>query len=258
MPPDRVLIVALAAVAGLLIGSFLNVCIYRLPRDLSVIHPRSFCGTCGTTLAWHHNIPLVSFLVLGQRCRYCSAAIGWQYPLVEAFTSFVFGFLVLRYGPSVEAAKWIVFACLLIVLFWTDLQARLLPDECTLGGLLAGLVFAAITAGKEGLSVFDGLLMSALGALILAVPLWLFGMLYLKVRKRQGLGLGDVKLVAMMGSFLGWTKGLHALMLGSIAGSVVGVIYIAVARKEAATYQLPFGSFLCLGALFVMLFEPGM
>jgi leader peptidase (prepilin peptidase)/N-methyltransferase len=246
-----------AGLFGLVFGSFLNVCIYRIPRDLSVIAPRSFCPECGEQIAWHDNIPLVSYLMLGGRGRCCRKAIGVRYLIVELTTAAAFVVVVLRYGLTLAALKWIIFESMVIVLFWTDLEERILPDELTVGGTVLGLVLAFFVAvpgflGEMFVSVsqpaWRSLLNAGAGAVFLAIPIWLLAVLYQRIRNREGLGLGDVKLLAFLGVFLGVEQGMAALLIGAVAGSVIGIIYIAVRRKAALTYELPFGSFLCAGA----------
>ena len=141
MPFDVTLHIAYAAVAGLLIGSFLNVCIYRVPRDLSVVHPRSFCPECGKPVAWYDNIPLFSYVRLKGRCRDCGKSIGIRYPLVELITALFFAASVAKYGWNIDSLKWCVFQGIMTVLFWVDLEERILPDEFTLGGSALGLAF---------------------------------------------------------------------------------------------------------------------
>src|ERR1700761_9552281 len=176
LPADyKAFYVALSALAGLLVGSFLNVCIYRLPRDLSGIIPRSFCPECGMPIAWYDNVPLLSYSLLRGRCRGCTRAIPARYPLVELTTAILFGFVVSEYGWTLAAAKWCVFEAILIALFWTDLEERILPDELTLGGTAAGLVFAAFVAVPsvagvlllpEAPTALQSLLSAATGALL--------------------------------------------------------------------------------------------
>lgn len=250
--------------AGLLFGSFLNVCIYRIPRDLSVVAPRSFCPECGRQLRWTENIPLLSFLVLRGRCRSCLQPIPLHYPLVELLCGLAFFFCFTRYGLSLVSLKWIVFEMLLIGLFWTDLEERILPDELTLGGSLLGLLFAFFipvpgtlgellvpSLGWLGFSVLNALL----GAFLLSVPIWLIATLWGRLRKREALGFGDVKLLVMLGLFLGPDKGLLALLAASVAGAVLGIALLVWKRKEAVTYELPLGSFLCAAACSIPFFS---
>jgi leader peptidase (prepilin peptidase)/N-methyltransferase len=241
-----------AFLAGLLIGSFLNVCIYRLPRDLSVVAPRSYCPHCERTIAWYDNIPVLSFLILRGRCRHCRKRIPIRYPLVELATAIAFAICVASLGPSLAAVKWSVFSALLIALIATDLEERILPDEFTLGGTALGLIFAVLARFDPHLI---SLKESAFGALIASGVLWLVGWLYKKIRHREGLGMGDVKMLAMMGAFLGAPDTLLAFIAGSAFGAVTGLAYILATRKDASTYQLPFGTFLGAAALAVALWR---
>jgi leader peptidase (prepilin peptidase)/N-methyltransferase len=263
LPVESVLELLFAAVAGLLIGSFLNVCIYRFPRDLSVVAPRSFCPECGKPVAWRDNIPLVSYVLLRGRCRVCGEVIGWRYPLVELTTAVLFAGVVARYGWSLASLRWVLFEALLVALFWTDLEERILPDELTIGGSVMGAAFAFFTMapgvmGELLLPQHDEFWRSAansiIGAIFLAVPVWLLGLTYSRLRKREVLGLGDVKLLMLIGIFLGLENGLLALLIGAVSGSILGIAYIYFAGKKAAEYELPFGSFLCVGAAAVPLF----
>jgi leader peptidase (prepilin peptidase)/N-methyltransferase len=254
---------ALAFLGGLLIGSFLNVCIYRWPRDLSVVRPRSFCPACNHPVAWYDNLPLLSYALLGGRCRHCGKSISLRYPLVELLTAVLLFVIVFSYGPTLPAVKWCLFSALLVGLIFSDLEERILPDELTLGGLVAGLLLAVVAPSDPAFvalvmpagwgRVWPSVGESLLGAGLSAGLLWLVGTLYLKVRGREGLGFGDVKMVAMIGAFLGLEGTLLAVVLGSILGSVLGLIYIFATRKQASTYELPFGTFLGSAALLVVL-----
>jgi leader peptidase (prepilin peptidase)/N-methyltransferase len=259
----------LAFLFGLLIGSFLNVCIYRWPRDLSVVKPRSHCTSCEKPIAWYDNIPLASYALLKGRCRHCGARISIRYPVVELAAGLLFFYFVLTLGPTPAAFKMCVFAAMLLALVFSDLEERILPDELTLGGALIGIAFAAFVpvpdftaqavlwllgADLEGWP--QSLVESAFGALLPALFLWGGGWLYYKVRHREGLGLGDVKLIAMVGSFLGLRGALLALILGSISGSVIGYGYIKATGKDASTYELPFGTFLGAAALAAAVISP--
>jgi leader peptidase (prepilin peptidase)/N-methyltransferase len=249
--------VAAAALAGLLVGSFLNVCIYRIPRDISVVTPRSFCPECRVQIGWYDNVPLVSYLFLQGKCRKCGKKIGIRYPLVEATTGLLFAWVVYGFGFTAVAGKWIIWEAILIVLFWTDFEEQILPDELTLGGSLVGLIIAFFVAvpGTLAEAFFPGwrplwrsLLEIAMGVVLLALPMWLLGVAYEKVRKREGLGFGDVKLLVLMSTFLGFENSLFATMVGAIGGAILGVIYCLVSRRKLSETQLPFGSFLCAGA----------
>lgn len=246
-----------AGVFGLMFGSFLNVCVYRIPRDLSVVAPRSFCPECGRQIASHDNIPILSYAVLRGKSRCCGKPISIRYPLVELSTAAAFAAVALRYGWTLATLKWMIFEAILIVLFCTDLEERILPDEFTIGGAALGLI-AAIFVPMPGVfgemfvaashPAWRSLVNAGLGAILLAGPIWLLAIGYEKIRKREGLGLGDVKLLVLLGIFLGVEEGVAALFIGAVAGSIIGIVYIALRRKAAATYELPFGSFLCAGA----------
>ena len=257
----------LALLTGLTIGSFLNVCIYRLPRDLSVAYPaRSFCPSCERTIAWYDNIPVLSYLWLRGRCRYCGNRILFRYLIVEILTGALFLVIVSALGVTAMAWKLCLLVALLVGLSFADLEERILPDEMTLGGLAAGLIFAwfvpvddviahmllpafGLHLGLRWLSVGESLF----GAVLPAGSLWLGGFLFEKIRHKEGLGLGDVKMMAMFGAFMGLRATLLTLMLGSIAGALIGLIYIRVTKQDAASYQLPFGTFLGFAGIFVAL-----
>jgi leader peptidase (prepilin peptidase)/N-methyltransferase len=272
---DAHLIVAIfAALFGLLIGSFLNVCIYRMPRDLSVVTPRSFCPECKQTIAWFDNIPLVSYALLGGRCRRCGHRISLRYPIVELLTGVVFfcafWFPARQSGgwtleTTLAAAKFAAFGAIMIALVFSDLEERILPDEFTLGGTALGAIFAAFVPVSGGilLAIFFSspnqwlvsLCDSLLAAAICSGSLWAVRGLYERVRQREGLGLGDVKMGAMIGAFLGLQGALLTLLVGSLLGVVVGLGYTWFTGKDASTYELPFGSFLGASALGVGFFS---
>jgi leader peptidase (prepilin peptidase) / N-methyltransferase len=253
----------LALIFGLLIGSFLNVCIHRWPRGRSVVKPRSHCVRCRKTLAWYDNIPVVSYVILGGACRYCGKRISLRYPTVELMTGLLWFFFVWTLGPTPAAFKMCIFTAMLVALVFSDLEKRILPDELTLGGTLIGLGFSAFVpvpdiTSQALLWLIGGITLegrphwvaeSAIGALLPAAFLYGGGWLYYKVRGREGLGLGDVKLIAMVGSFLGLRGALLTLILGSLSGSFIGYGYIKVTGQDPGKYELPFGTFLGLSAL---------
>ena len=247
----------LAGLFGLLIGSFLNVCIYRLPRELSVVRPRSFCPNCKHTVAAYDNIPVVSFLILRGRCRYCETRIPSRYPVVEVLTGVLFFFLVLWLGAGLAALRLCVFCALNIVLIFTDLEDRTLPDIVTVGGALAGIGFAALVPVSPWVANWPrhqrlaSVLESLIAGLFIALTLWAVGVLYKLIRHREGLGLGDVKMIAMIGTFLGLEAVLLTLIAGSTLGAIVGLLYIRISKKDPSTYELPLGSFLGIAAILV-------
>jgi leader peptidase (prepilin peptidase)/N-methyltransferase len=260
----------LALLFGLLIGSFLNVCIYRLPRDLSVTRPRrSYCPHCKNTIAWYDNVPLISYVLLRGRCRRCGGSISLRYPTVELLTGVLFAAAVHQFEATAMAAKACLVAALLVGLIFADLEEFILPDEFTLGGLAAGLVLAYFievddqtarallwVAGVEVGGGAGSVVEAALGAMLPAGLLWAGGALYEKVRKREGLGFGDVKMMAMMGAFFGLGGALLAMIVGSVLGSVIGLAYIKITRQDAATTHLPFGTFLGAGGLATLFAGP--
>jgi leader peptidase (prepilin peptidase)/N-methyltransferase len=229
----------LAGIFGLLIGSFLNVCIYRWPRDLSVVAPRSGCPKCEKMIAWYDNIPVVSYLILRARCRHCRGKIHWRYPAVELLTAVGFILFIHRDGLTLLGARDCLFVAILIALGFSDADSRILPDELTLGGAAVGLVLAWFTG-----SIIDSLV----GAAVCSGTLWLGGWIYEKVRHKQGLGLGDVKMLAMIGAFLGLASSLLTILLGSLIGAVTGLLWIRLKGEDAGTFELPFGTFLAIGA----------
>jgi leader peptidase (prepilin peptidase)/N-methyltransferase len=255
---ERLFFDAVAFLAGLLIGSFLNVCIYRLPRDISVVRPRSHCPHCRSMIAWYDNIPLLSLLLLRARCRHCFADIPPRYALVELSTGLAFLLSAYALGPSLVAAKYAVFSAIVIALIVTDYLDRILPDELTLGGALIGLAFAPFINTEPGIVAlifwnrlgpsWMRLADAAFAAAVCGGMMWFVRWAYEKVRHREGMGFGDVKMLAMIGALLGLRGALLAMIVASLAGGVLGLGYI-VFRKKEMTYELPFGSFLGIAAL---------
>jgi leader peptidase (prepilin peptidase)/N-methyltransferase len=233
------MLTAFAAAFGALAGSFLNVCIYRLPLGKSVVWPASACPHCGRSLSWYENIPVVSWMLLRGRCRTCRAAIGVRYPVIEALTAAMFGVAWWYYGPGVLLASRLVLGCALIVLFAIDLEHHLLPNVITLPGIAVGFVFSLFAE--------PGWVASLIGALVGGGVLFIVAEVYYRIRHEEGLGMGDVKMLAMVGAFLGWKLMLLTLMLASLSGTVIGLLLI-VSGRGGMKYALPFGTFLALGA----------
>ncbi|MDE3156329.1 MAG: prepilin peptidase [Acidobacteriota bacterium] len=232
--------IALAAIWGLAIGSFLNVCIHRLPAGGSVVHPPSHCPNCQHQLAWFENVPVLSYVVLRGRCRQCRTPISPMYPLVELATALVFVTTWLQVGLVPLLFPRLVFASALIALFMIDLRHHLLPNVITLPGIVLGFVLS-FTAPPGWRASLIGII--AGGGVLLLIAKG-----YELLRKEEGLGMGDVKMLAMIGAFLGWPLMLVTLVLSSVAGSVVGIGLLAT-RRGGLKYALPFGTFLALGAL---------
>jgi leader peptidase (prepilin peptidase) / N-methyltransferase len=231
---------AYVTLLGLMLGSFMNVCIYRLPRGLSPVRPRSGCPNCGHLLAWYENVPVVSYLVLRGRCRTCRVAISPMYPVIEAVTGAVFLAGYLWYGPSALLIVRLVLAWAMIALFVIDYQHQILPNVITIPGIVVGIL-ANILAGP-------GWIASVVGAVVGAGSLYAIAEIYYRVRHEEGLGMGDVKMLGMIGAFLGWKLVLLTLVISSFLGSIVGV-FVLVSRKESLKYAMPFGTFLAVGAL---------
>jgi leader peptidase (prepilin peptidase)/N-methyltransferase len=254
-------------VFGLIIGSFLNVCILRIPVAESVVLPPSHCPSCGMPIKPYDNIPVVSWLVLAGRCRKCKARISAMYPMVELGTGLLFLACYLVFGINAEALKWAIFAALLIVLTITDLRERILPDKVNFVGFGLGLLLSLFTRPVDGtalwlanhlftypppeaaLSFADALI----GAGVASGLLWLVAEGYFRARGREGMGLGDVKMMAMAGAFLGLQRALLTILLGSLLGSIIGIAVIAIGRK-GRDFELPFGTFLGAGAMLVVFF----
>jgi len=250
---------ALIFLAGLAIGSFLNVCIYRIPRKLSIVFPSSHCPSCNAPIRWVDNVPVLSFLVLRGKCRSCGAPISWRYPAVELIAALLFLVSYIRFGFSFELFFYYAFSCALLTITFIDLELRIIPDRITIPFMLIGLVGSvfpglkvATLAGSIHATWYLGLLSSVLGTIVGGGSLTLVGYLYLKATRVEGMGGGDVKLAAMIGTFLGWKATLGVIFLASLAGSGLGIFLILVFRMSRRT-PIPFGSFLAPSAI-VMLF----
>jgi leader peptidase (prepilin peptidase) / N-methyltransferase len=251
----------IALAFGLLIGSFLNVCIVRLPKDESVVTPRSHCPKCGHLIAWYENIPLFSFLFLRGKCRGCGTPISWLYFTVELITGLMFALFAVWFGPTMEFVKYSVFGALMLALVVTDFRDRILPDELTLTSLILGVGFSLLSDVGDGtaawlthrlgtwpapmVSALDSLLGAAAGAGVL----WLVREGYYLWRGIEGMGFGDIKLMAAVGAFLGFKLTLLTIFLGAFSGSILGGGFILLARNRDTAYELPFGTFLGTAAM---------
>jgi leader peptidase (prepilin peptidase)/N-methyltransferase len=234
-------LVTLSGLLGLAVGSFLNVCIYRLPLEQSLVFPASHCTNCHRKLSWFENVPVLAWVVLRGRCRTCRAPISAVYPAVELFTGVMFAWAAWRYGPGLLLVSRLLFGCMLIVLFFIDLRHRILPNPITVGGTVVGFILSFVT-GPGWVSSLIGLVIGGLIPLLLAEA-------YLRVRKMEGLGMGDVKMLALIGAFLGWQLVLLTLAVASVLGSLVG-LGMMLSRRGDMKYALPFGTFLSIAALF--------
>ena len=232
--------VGLVVAAGLAVGSFLNVCIHRLPRGESVVAPPSRCPACGRALRWFENVPVASWIALRGRCRTCRAAISPAYPLVEVGTGLVFVLQYWQLGWQPLLAVRLLFAASMIVLGAIDLRHRILPNVITLPGV--GIGVACSLWWEPGWQA------SVVGAIAGGAIPWAIGEAYFRLRGREGMGMGDVKMLAMVGAFLGWPHMLVTLLIASLSGSLVGGAMVAASRDNLS-YPLPFGTFLAAGAL---------
>lgn len=246
---------------GLLVGSFLNVCIARLPEGVSIVSPRSRCPRCKSPIAWFDNVPVISYLVLRGKCRACGLPISLRYPLVELLNGLLYLWSFYEFSISGETLIAMALCSSFIVITFIDLDHQIIPDAITLPGMLIGLAVAPffVTALMEPLPFgfsavlpdgpyVRGLENSILGLLAGGAPLFLIGWAWEKLRKVEAMGGGDVKLMGMVGSFLGWKAALLTIMLGALSGSVAGGTLIAL-KKHRAENTIPFGPFLAAGAL---------
>jgi len=247
LPPA--LAIAMAAALGAVVGSFLNVVIYRLPHQKSVVWPSSACTRCGRELSWYENIPILSYVALRARCRTCHAPISIRYPIVEAITAAMFALAFWHYGPGALLVSRLIFGCALIALFAIDLEHHLLPNAITLPLVVVGFVFSFFTE--------PGWFSSLIGIVVGGGVLFTIAEVYYRVRHEEGLGMGDVKMLAMVGAFLGWQLTLLTLMLASFSGTLIGLGLIVTSRG-GLKYALPFGTFLALGAAAAATIGPGL
>ena len=234
----------LIAVLGLSVGSFLNVCIYRLPRGESLVSPPSRCPSCGRPLGWFDNIPVASWVVLRGRCRQCRAPISVQYPIIEIVTALAWLVIAWMTPPGWLLASRLVLGTALIVLFMIDLEHQLLPNAITLPGIVTGFAFSLVA--------HPGPRDSLIGILVGGGVLYAIAAGYYLLRKEEGMGMGDVKMLAMVGAFLGWRAVLLTLVLSSFAGAVLGVIMMAL-QRGTMRYAWPFGTFLAVATFIAML-----
>jgi leader peptidase (prepilin peptidase) / N-methyltransferase len=258
---------AFALVFGLVVGSFLNVVILRLPQGASISTPRSRCPNCKQLIHWYDNIPVLSYLLLRGRCRRCKKSISIRYPIIETLTGIVSVLLYFKLGLSVEWGIFLVFSSALIALGFIDLDHRILPDPITLNGIWLGILVSVFLAQPSplitrlfrsvGIEVASprviALSASLLGAIVGGGLLWAVAEAYLRLRGIEGMGFGDVKMMAMVGAFLGAPLALLTIMLGSLFGSVIGLLFIRFANKTRQ-YELPFGTFLSFAAIIAVLY----
>ena len=231
----------LTFLTGAVIGSFLNVCIHRLPRRESLAFPGSHCPSCGKPIRAYDNIPILSFLLLRGRCRSCKTRISWQYPLVELLNGLGYLFLAFKFGWTLENIFYALFISSLLVITFIDFHYQIIPDRITYPGIAVGLIGSA-TVLPDGIQ--NALIGLALGGLLFYAVAWV---------SRGGMGGGDIKLIAMIGAFLGWTNVLLTILISSFLGSVVGIFLMLFHGKDRK-YPVPFGPFLAMGAILSLFF----
>jgi len=236
----------ISIILGAMVGSFLNVCIFRLPREESIIWPGSRCPHCKKPINFYDNIPLVSYILLRGKCRYCKKPISFQYPMIEGITALSSLFLIMRFGPSLSYLIYFAFVAALIVITVIDLYHQIIPDVISLPGIGVGLLASLIIPQITFLNSLIGILLGG-GSLFLVATLyqWLF--------KKEGMGGGDVKLLAMIGAFLGWKAVFLTIFLSSLIGSITGIMMMILKGKDFK-YAIPFGPFLSLGAVVALFY----
>jgi len=246
---------------GALIGSFLNVVIHRVPREESIVFPNSRCPSCGTAIRPYDNLPVLSFLILRGRCRACGVSIPKRYPAVEALTAVLFGLVFLHDGLTLALPFDLIFVAALVALIFIDAEHMILPDVITLPGILFALIVRAFVPNTYGLSFLsEGILtgwpvwaVSVAGALFGAAigggSLWLMGWLWERLRGVEAMGLGDVKMMFMVGAYLGWPLTVTTIFLGVVGGATIGVGLMLWRRERDMQMLLPFGIFLGIGTL---------
>ncbi len=236
--------IVLIAILGLLFGSFLNVCITRLPAQESVSHPRSHCRSCGAALRWRHNVPVLSFVALRGKCAFCGERFSWRYPAVELSLSLLWLACAARWNLTPPGLLGMVFCFLALGLLFTDLETMLLPDAFTISGTVLGVLLNYLASPMPATA-----LRAIAGAAVgFAMP-FLVRVVYRLIRKREGMGLGDAKLMAMVGAFLGWQGALLTFGLGAVVAALAGAALLARSRENLRA-MLPLGTYLCLTAIF--------
>ncbi len=233
---------------GVVVGSFLNVCIYRIPAGKSVVSPRSCCPFCSNSLRWYHNIPVVSWVMLAGRCAYCRESISIRYPLIESLNALLYVGIFFFYGLSPALAVYWLFVSILVVIAFIDLDHQIIPDVISLPGIFCGFLGSFFISWVGWVDSLLGILLG--GGVLLAIA-WGYQFL----AKREGMGGGDIKLLAMIGAFLGWKAVFPVIFIASLIGSLVGLPLMLI-RKTGGQLAIPFGPFLALAATIYLLWGP--
>ena len=257
------LMTAISFIVGAMVGSFLNVCVYRLPKGESIVKPRSRCPKCENAIVWYDNIPMVSWLLLGAKCRHCKTPISWQYPLVEAITAALFAAVYVRYGFTIASPVYMLLSAGLVLVTFVDLTDWTIPNEVTFPGIPLGLVCALVAMfvpntnlmilGPPNVPIFSALL----GAVVGGGILYMLDKGALMVLGKRGMGFGDVKLIAMLGAFFGFPAVLMVIAIAACLGAFLGYALILMQRskgQEETAHYIPFGPYLSFAGVIVMLF----
>jgi len=236
-------------VAGLSVGSFANVCIYRIPRDMSIIRPRSYCPSCQTPIKPWHNIPLLSFIFLGGKCASCKARINWRYPLIELLGGLLFLIAFYHFYISGNNIYMLIISLYLssvfLIIFFIDFDFKIIPDSLSLSGIIVGIAVSFLQATP--LKWYDSVIGLFVGGLLFLAVAELGDRLF----KKESMGGGDIKLAAMLGAFLGWKGILLVLGIASFLGALIGGLLLIIAKDKEAARTVPFGPFLVTAALIV-------
>jgi len=243
---EDILMLVLSFVFGAVIGSFLNVCIYRLPLGLSLVNPPSRCSACGAHVPFYLNIPILGYIVLGGKCHSCKEPFSVRYPFIEALTGVFAAFLFYRFGLSVELFVYFAFVASLITITFIDLDHKIIPDVISLPGIAVGFVASYFLKSP-------GMLNSGIGIILGGGVLFAIAAAYLLLTGKDGMGGGDIKLLAMIGAFVGWQGVIVTLLFSSFIGALSGIAFIAIAGK-GRKYAIPFGPFLASGALIYLFY----
>ncbi|MBN1621944.1 MAG: prepilin peptidase, partial [Endomicrobiales bacterium] len=239
---------------GLIVGSFVNVCIHRIPRNESILKPRSHCPNCNKTIKWHDNIPLLSFIVLKGKCRFCKSRISWQYPIIELLTAILFTNLAFKYyNNPAFLIIYILFTLILIIVSGIDFFHQIIPDTFNFILIIGGLLFSFINF-QLGADLKIRLINSILGGLVSASCLFIVGYIGTRIFNKDAMGGGDIKLIAGIGTFFGISKTLLVIFIGSLLGSIIGISLITLNKLDKREY-IPFGPFLAASA-YLSIFIP--
>ena len=237
--------IVLIFVLGLIVGSFSNVCIYRIPRNESIVYPASHCPKCRTTIRPIDNIPLLSYILLKGRCRNCKSKISIQYPVVEFLTGFIYLIIYLIYGLSIQTLIYIILSSALIIIAFIDLNEQIIPDVISLPGIVMGFILSFLVP-------YISFINSALGVLFGGGIILIIGLCGSVIFKKEAMGGGDVKLAAMIGAFLGWRYIIISLFFGFFLGALAG-IFLVLSKIKSREDMVPFGPFIVLGSLITLL-----